>query len=145
MKKILIFVVLVAVVLLLVRSSRNESKEEAVVENSSIKQGYKLVDRDRYSFQVPNEWIESSIMDFEGCRWDGVSNDGGDGHRQSGEIGIYEKSCFDLSKSLGKREIAEKDGFYIIAYYDRVTGTTEEEEAETKSVHQVIVETFSLK
>lgn len=145
MKKIFIFVVLVLVVLLLVRSSRDEIREEPIIQDNVVKEGYKLVDRDRYSFQVPNEWIESSIMDFEGCRWDGVSNDGGDGHRQSGEIGIYEKSCFDLSKSLGKREVAEKDGFYIIAYYDRITGTTEEEETETKSVHQVIVETFSLK
>ncbi len=51
MKKIFIFVVLVLVVLLLVRSSRDEIREEPIIQDNVVKEGYKLVDRDRYSFQ----------------------------------------------------------------------------------------------
>ncbi len=105
--------------------------------------GYKVVTREGYVFQVPENWILTDPRDFEGCSWDGVVNDGADGHRQNGEIGIYEKSCFDLSKSLGKQEVTEKDGYYIIAYYDKETGTTEDEIRETKEVYQNLVNTFS--
>ena len=104
---------------------------------------YKVITRATYSFQMPNDWILTEPRDFEGCIWDGIANNGGDGHRQNGEIGIYQKSCFDLTKSLGKKEIAEKDGFYIIAYYDKETGTTDEEITETKAVHQKVVSTFA--
>lgn len=83
--------------------------------------------------------------DFEGCRWDIVVNDSGDGHRQSGEIGIYQKACFDISKSLGIKEITEKDGYYIIAYYDRDSGTTLNEEIEVQSAYQRVVQTFLTK
>jgi len=107
--------------------------------------GYKVVTRDGYIFQIPENWILTDPRDFEGCSWDGVVNDGADGHRQNGEIGIYEKSCFDLSKSLGKKEVVEKEGYYIIAYYDKETGTTEAEIQETKEVHQNLVNTFSTK
>ncbi len=108
------------------------------------KRDYKLVVRDRYTFEVPAEWIVADARDVDGCRWDAVVNDGADGHRQNGEIGIYEQSCFDISKSMGKKEVTEKDGYYIIAYYDEETNsTTPDEIAETKRVHKKISETFS--
>ncbi len=123
--------------------------EKEEVENqdnvNEVKSELKTISREKYSFQIPKEWTESSLINFEGCIWDGASNDTNDGHRQAGEIGIYPKSCFDLSKSNGKREVKEKDGYYIVAYYDKETGTTAAEEAETKLVFQKIVDSFKLK
>lgn len=141
MKKILSIVSLITIGLIsLVIISNNKESGKVVIENN-----YKVVARDTYSFEVPKEWTEATPQDVNGCRWDGVVNAGADGHRQNGEIGIYKKSCFDLSKSLGKKEIAEKDGYYIIAYYDKESGTTDEEITQTKAVHQKIVSTFSVK
>ncbi|MBP9782552.1 MAG: hypothetical protein KBC50_02365 [Candidatus Pacebacteria bacterium] len=110
------------------------------------KQEYKLVVRDKYTFEVPVEWTVADARDVDGCSWDAVVNDGADGHRQNGEVGIYEKSCFNIELSRGKQEVTEKDGYYIIAYYDEETNTTTPEEvAETKRVHKKISETFSVK
>lgn len=102
----------------------------------------KLFTRTNYSFKAPKEWIESGPRNFDGCLWDGISNDTSDGHRQAGEIGIYPKSCFDISKANGYKEMKEIDGYYILAYYDSGSGTTAQEEAETKSVYQNIISTF---
>lgn len=125
-----------------------ENKVEEVENQDNVnevKSELKTISREKYSFQIPKEWTESSLLNVKGCIWDGASNDTNDGHRQAGEIGIYPKSCFDLSKSNGKREVKEKDGYYIVAYYDKETGTTAAEEAETKLVFQKIVDTFQLK
>lgn len=120
-------------------------KYEVIAEFPFTKPQYKIVTRDFYSFEVPKEWTATTPQDVKGCRWDGAVNIGSDGHRQNGEIGIYQKSCFDLSKSLGKKEVAEKDGYYIVAYYDKESGTTDTEIAQTKTAHQQIVSTFSVK
>lgn len=58
---------------------------------------------------------------------------------------VYQASCFSPANALGKKEIAEKNGYYIIAYYDKESGTTAEEEIETKAVYQKIVDTFTVK
>ncbi len=105
----------------------------------------KTISRSAYSFQVPSDWMVAGPRDVAGCIWDGATNDGGDGHRMNGEIGIYQMSCFNLENALGKKEVAEKNGYYIIAYYDKESGTTAEEEVETKAVHQKVVDTFKLK
>ena len=106
---------------------------------------YKTISRSTYSFQIPSDWTDTGVRDVAGCLWDGAVNDGGDGHRISGEIGIYQASCFNLANALGKKEVAEKNGYYIIAYYDTESGTTAEEAVETKAAHQKIVDTFSVK
>lgn len=103
----------------------------------------KIFTQSNYSFEAPKNWIESSL-DFEGCHWGGIANDTSDGHRMAGEIGIYPTDCFDPNKSNGKRETGIKDGHYIIAYYDKETGTTDEEIQETKDVYNKIVETFKV-
>ena len=105
----------------------------------------KTISRSAYSFQVPSDWVVAGPRDVAGCIWDGATNDGGDGHRMNGEIGIYQMSCFNLENALGKKEVAEKNGYYIIAYYDKESGTTAEEELETKAVHQRVVNTFTVK
>ena len=104
--------------------------------------GLKLFTRANYSFQAPESWNETGPSDFEGCAWDGVSNDTSDGMRMAGEVGIYPKSCFDISKANGYKQMTEVDGFYILAYYDKDSGTTAQEEAETKAVYLNIVNTF---
>jgi len=139
MKKTLILLAVLLFISIAVLFVWNSKKGGAEIES-----GYKVVTRDNYSFQIPSDWIAVDPRDVEGCRWDGAVNDGGDGHRQNGEVGIYQKSCFDLVNAAGKKEITEKYGHYIIAYYDRDTGTTAEEEAETKSVYQKIVSTFEV-
>jgi len=105
----------------------------------------KTISRDEYTFQAPAEWITSSLIDFNGCVWDGLSNDTSDGLRMAGEIGIYPSSCFNLDSARGKREYTKKDGYYIVAFYDKETGTTALEEEETRLVYQKVVDTFSLK
>ncbi len=104
----------------------------------------KLFTRTNYSFKAPKEWIESGPNNFQGCMWDGVSNDTSDGHRQAGEIGIYPKSCFDISNASGYKEMKEISGYYILAYYDSGSGTTSQEEVETKAVYQNIISTFKV-
>lgn len=106
---------------------------------------YKTISRSSYSFQIPSDWAVAGPRDVAGCIWDGAVNDGGDGHRMNGEIGIYQKSCFNIENALGKKEVAEKDGYYIIAYYDKESGTTVEEEVETKAVHQKVIDSFAVK
>lgn len=106
---------------------------------------YKTISRSSYSFQIPSNWTVAGPRDVAGCIWDGAANDGGDGHRMNGEIGIYQKSCFNIENALGTKEVAEKDGYYIVAYYDKESGTTVEEEVETKAVYQKIVSTFTVK
>ncbi len=106
---------------------------------------YKTISRNAYSFQLPSDWTEAGPRDVAGCLWDGAVNNGGDGHRMNGEVGIYQKSCFNLESALGKKEVAEKDGYYIIAYYDKESGTTAAEEVETKDVHQRVVATFTVR
>ncbi len=105
----------------------------------------KLYTRASYSFQAPKNWNETGPTDFEGCAWDGVSNDTNDGLRMAGEVGIYPKSCFNLSNANGYKEMTEIGGFYILAYYDRENGTTPAEEAETKAVYQSIVSSFQVR
>jgi len=116
-----------------------------IVENNqtSTVQTQKII-RDKYSFEAPKDWIVSTPINYKGCLWDGISNDTSDGHRMAGEIGIYPKSCFDISKSNGIKENTIKDGYYILAYYDKETGTTDAEIAETKLAYKKVVETFSL-
>ena len=106
---------------------------------------YKTISRGAYSFQLPSDWTEAGPRDVAGCIWDGATNDGGDGHRMNGEIGVYQTSCFSIEAALGKKEVSEKNGYYIIAYYDKESGTTAEEELETKAVHQRVVNTFTVK
>lgn len=106
-------------------------------------QDSKVFTQSNYSFEAPKNWIESSL-DFERCHWGGIANDTSDGHRMAGEIGIYPTACFDPTKSNGKREMSIKDGHYIIAYYDKETGTTDEEIQETKDAYSTIVETFAI-
>lgn len=112
--------------------------------NQPIETGMKKIIREKYSFEVPTDWIDGSPVNFEGCIWQNISNDSGDGHRMAGEIGIYPKSCFDLSKATGKREYTEKNGYYIIAYYDQGEGAIQAEVLETKQVYQKVVDTFAL-
>ena len=96
---------------------------------------YKTISRSTYSFQIPSDWTDTGVRYVTGCLWDGAVNDGGNGHRISGEIGIYQASCFSPANALGKKEIAEKNGYYIIAYYDKESGTTIEEEIEIGRAH----------
>lgn len=105
----------------------------------------KKVTRNTYSFESPKNWIVSDQTNVGGCLWDAISNDTGDGHRMAGEIGIYQKSCFNIANALGKKEYTEKYGYYIIAFYDRESGTTVAEELETKAVYQKVVDTFAIK
>ncbi len=104
----------------------------------------KKISRSAYSFEAPSSWIDTGQRNFQGCMWDGISHPANDGMRIAGEIGIYPKSCFDLSKANGKKEFTEKNGYYIIAFYDKQSGTSAAEEAETKLAYQKVVETFSL-
>jgi len=143
MKKILIFIIIVLLVFIVIKLNKKEVPQNNTRQEKIAESQYKTVTADSYSFQIPVEWVDVGPKDFEGCRWHSVVNNDGDGHRQNGEIGIYKKVCFDLTKSLGKKEVEEKDGYYIIAYYDKDSGTTPEEETETKAVHQKIVSTFS--
>ena len=39
------------------------------------KQEYKLVVRDKYTFEVPVEWIVADARDVDRCSWDAVVND----------------------------------------------------------------------
>lgn len=103
------------------------------------------VTRNTYSFEAPKNWIVNNQTSIGGCLSDGISNDTSDGHRMAGEIGIYKKSCFNLANAMGKKEFIEKNGYYIIAFYDRESGTTAAEELETKAVYVKVVATFALR
>lgn len=102
---------------------------------------WKTITRDTYSFEAPVNWNESPV-DFNGCDWFNLSNNTGDGHRMAGEVGIYPVDCFNLAAAQGRKETTVKNGYYIIAFYDSSTGTTEAEILETREVHRKIVQTF---
>lgn len=125
-------------------------QQEVKNTTTNIKEGTvatdgKKISREKYSFEAPKYWIVGNPLNFEGCLWDTISNDTSDGMRMAGEIGIYPKSCTDLSKINGKKEVTEKNGYYIIAFYEKSSGTTAQEEAETKLAYQRVVATFTLK
>jgi hypothetical protein len=69
--------------------------------------------------------------------WDGISNPG-DGHRLSGEVGIYPLSCFDITKPTGVNEYTEVDGYYITAHYAPDSGTTTEEGDELLAAYVMV-------
>lgn len=128
--------------------TKSSEVAETTEENNLLETNqttFKKIVESSYSFEVPEGWTHTGPRDLmgNGCLWDSLSK-GGDGLRMGGEIGIYPKSCFDLSKSTGKKEFTEKDGYYIIAYYDKESGTTAEEEQETKLAYKKIISTFSL-
>lgn len=100
----------------------------------------RTIERADYSFEAPLDWIDSEI-DFEGCVWNSISNPS-DGHRMSGEIAIYPSSCFDLTNAVGYSEFTEKDSHYIVAYYDKSSGITDEEVVATKQAYQIVIDTF---
>ncbi len=123
----------------------NNKADKIVMGNSDLK---KFV-RENYSFYAPSEWIESSVIleggNSPGCELYSI-NYGGDGHRTGGAVGIYTKACFNslkLSPSAIKENI-EKNGYYIVAKYDKLTGTSPSEELKTKEVYKKVVETFTL-
>lgn len=109
---------------------------------TTINSGLKLFTTANYSFRAPSSWKQSGV-NFEGCMWGGVQNDTSDGLRQAGEVGIYPKSCFNLSNA-DYQEMTEIDGYYILAVYNRENGTTVAEEAETKAAYQSIITTFQV-
>lgn len=112
--------------------------------NKVSQEPVKIVTREKYSFAVPRSWIVADPFNADGCIWDSVANDTSDGHRMAGEIGIYPMMCYNPDISLGKRDITQKDGYYIISYYDIQTGTTEEEIEETKNVYKELVRSFKI-
>lgn len=146
-------VLLIIIIILLVvglsyfffNNSKKESKENNIIQQSDSVKTEKLT-ASPYSFEVPEDWTHTGPRDLmgNGCLWDSLSK-GGDGLKMGGEIGIYPKSCFDLSKAIGKKEFTEKDGYYIVAYYDQKSGTTVQEEQETKLVYQKIIDTFLIR
>ena len=128
-----------------------DEKGEITTVNVDVKKkrptdsfNWTTVTHEGYSFQAPENWIVSGV-DVEGCAWGSVSNNTGDGHRMVGEIGIYPMSCFDLSNANGYADVAEVDGYYILAYYDSSVGTTPREKLQTKEVFRRIVDTFSVR
>ncbi len=158
---LLVILVLVVIGLMIVIGNNkfdklNSTAEENTVHLDDIKSDvvskepsenlsfYKKITRSSYSFNAPKDWIDNGQRNFNGCLWDGISNDTSDGMRMTGEIGIYPKSCFNISNASGKKEFSEKNGYYIVAYYDKESGTTASEELETKLAYQKVVDTFSL-
>lgn len=121
--------------------SVDENGEETIVNVNVNQNTSKKITRGNYSFEAPANWSESAV-EFEGCDWFNISNDTSDGMRMAGEIGIYPVSCFDMSKSVGHKENTVVDGYYILAYYDQETGTTENEIRETREVYENVVVTF---
>lgn len=101
----------------------------------------KTVTTDDYTFKAPNDWIESALPQTD-CPWYFIANDSSDGHRMAGEIGIYPIRCFDLANAGGYQQISSIDGYYVLAYYDAQTGTTEAEIAETKTAFDLVTKSF---
>lgn len=116
----------------------------SISENPAGTVTTKIISRSSYSFTAPKNWIDNGQRNFNGCLWDGISNDANDGLRMAGEVGIYPKYCFDISKAAGRKEVTEKDGYYIVAFYDKQSGTTAEEEAETIAAYKLVAGTFKL-
>lgn len=127
-----------------VGDTANEKDTEDSYVNTPIVFETVKITRGAYSFEAPKDWIGSEL-NSEGCLWDSISNNTSDGHRMAGEIGIYPKSCFNITNAMGKKEYTEKYGYYIIAFYDNESGTTAAEELETKAVYQKVVDTFALR
>ena len=125
-------------------TANEKDNENSYINMPSVFETVKI-NRTQYSFEAPKDWNVNTPILSGGCLFDGVANDTGDGHRMAGEIGIYQKSCFNLANALGKKEYTEKNGYYIIAFYDKESGTTDAEILETKAVYQKIVDTFTLK
>ncbi len=121
------------------------SKKIGIYPESDLK---KFI-REKYFFYAPNEWLESSVIlsggNSPGCELYSI-NYGGDGHRTGGSVGIYTKACFNSLKlsPFSIKENIEKNGYYIVAKYGKLTGTSPSEELKTKEVYKKVVETFTL-
>lgn len=90
-----------------------------------------------YSFSAPKTWISNPVT-FDGCVWGNISLPS-DGHYMRGEVSIYPKSCFDISKNPSL-EYTEKDGYYITVSY----GNNPAEIQEAKLVYQKVIQTFQV-
>lgn len=73
-------------------------------------------------------------------------------YRFTGNINIYPKSCVDNESDLQvntgnikKRQITEKDGYYIVSFGDISSGMTEEDITNLDNAYKLIVDTFKLK
>jgi hypothetical protein len=103
---------------------------------------YKVVKRDNFTFQSPQDWQESYVVLDINCNHTSISNPNGDGHRMPGEIVVQKLGCFKETNSAGYKEKIEKDEYVILAYYGEDVGTTKGEIALTQQVFQMVVDTF---
>jgi hypothetical protein len=134
----LILIVVIGVALFMVLGKKNTTDIPANITTEGEDLRWVKISRDKYSFDAPDSWVISEPLNVDGCLWDTISIPS-DGHQMKGEISIYPKACFDISKHNFK-EYAEKDGYYIVAHY----GDTEPYMQTTKTAYEKVVETFTL-
>lgn len=127
-------------------STHSEDTETKVVleEKLSFDIEVTTVVRPQYSYAVPTYVQVNDQLDFDGCIWDSISVGKPDGMRMAGEIGIYPMDCFDIKFASGRKEVLEVDGYYIVAFYDTATGTTDEEIVKTKETIEILAKTFKV-